>query len=255
MLRALRATAIGVALVAATGCVSGERAQRERDVVALKSQIEELRKGQEANVKELARLSGETKALDAQQAFVVAATKSAGEELARVKAVLEESNKTVRELRSSVDDLSRAAAATLVAKPAPSSPPDASPEQIYAAAMAAFQAEEQGQAVLEFTELTKRFPEHPLASNAQYWIGEAYYRQRDFRQALVEFQKVIDGYPKSSQVPEALLKIGLCYRALKDPPRARETWEQVSREYPGTTAATQARSLLATPAGSARPAR
>ena len=87
-------------------------------------------------------------------------------------------------------------------------------------------SEEHGQAVLEFSELMDRFPQHPLASNSQYWIGEAYYRQRDFRQALAEFQKLADVYPQSAQVPEALLKLGMCSpRAQERPPRAR-AWEQ-----------------------------
>jgi len=255
--RGLRATALVASVVAAvSGCASGERAQRAQEIATLRSQVDELRKSQEASTRELARLSGEMKALDAQSAFLVGEAKAAGEERARVKAALDESDKTLRELRSAVEELSKAAIPPPAAAPTPqSSAPDASPEQMYAAAMASFQAEEHGQAVLEFTELTKKFPEHPLAVNAQYWIGEAYYRQRDFRQALVEFRKVIDSVPKGSQIPDALLKIGLCYRALRDQARAREAWEQVAKEYPGTSAATQARSLLATSGGSGHPAR
>jgi tol-pal system protein YbgF len=107
--------------------------------------------------------------------------------------------------------------------------------------------------VLSFTELTKRFPQDALASNAQYWIGEAYYRQRDYTRALAGLTKVVDVYPKSSQVPEALLKVGLCYRELQDQPRARDAWERVVKEYPGTTAADQARALLSGLGGASRP--
>jgi tol-pal system protein YbgF len=121
--------------------------------------------------------------------------------------------------------------------------------------MASFQAEEPGQAVLEWSGLMQKFPEHPLAASAQYWIGEAYYRQRDFHQAIVEFRKVIDGYANSPQVPEALLKIGLCYRALNDSARARETWEQLSKEFPASNAASQAHALLGGAPPSAQPAR
>jgi tol-pal system protein YbgF len=256
---ALRASVLAVSVVAATsGCASGERAEREREVAAVRSQLDELRKGQEANAKELARLSGEMKALDAQSAFLVGEVKAASEERARVKAALEESDKAVRELRSSLQELSKVTPPP-ASPPAPapqSSTPDASPEQIYAAALASLQADEHERAVAEFTELTKKFPEHPLASSAQYWIGEAYYRQQEFSQALGEFQKVINGYPKSPQIPEALLKIGLCYRSLRDQPRAREVWEQVTKQYPGTNAANQARSLLAASSeGANRPAR
>ncbi len=257
--RALRAPVLVICVVSAvSGCTSGERAQREREITMLRSQLDELRKGQEANTRELARLSGEMKALDAQSTFVISEVKATGEERARAKAAIDENNKALRELQSTVEGLTKAAppapAAPSAATPAPSSTPEATPEQMYAAALASFQAEEHGRAVLEFGELTKKFPEHPLASNAQYWIGEAYYRQRDFSQALVEFQKVPDGYPKSPQVPEALLKIGLCHRALKDQTRAREVLEQVAKEYPGTNAASQARSLLSTLEDAGRPA-
>jgi tol-pal system protein YbgF len=258
--RAHRALVIAFIVSAASGCASGQRAQREREVATLRTQVEELKAGQQQSARELGRLTGEIKALDAQSAFLVAETKSMSESFARVRTSLEDSGKAIRELQSSVEELRKPAPAA-VPPPAPTRPPppspaaDASPEQIFAAAMASFQAEEHGQAVLEWNELTKRFPEDPLASNAQYWIGEAYYRQRDFPQALVEFRKVIDGYPKSSQVPETLLKIGLCHRALKDAARARETWEQLAKDYPGSNAALQARSLLSASAPSSRPVR
>ncbi len=240
---------VAVGVVVAGGCASGERAEREREIAAVRSQLDELKKSQEANAKELARLSGEMKALDAQSAFLVGEVKAAAEERAHVKAALEQGDKAVRELTASVEELRKAtpsAGPPATTAPAPqSSAPDASPEQMYAAALASLQADEHERAVAQFTLLTKKFPEHPLASSAQYWIGEAYYRQREFQQALDEFRKVIDGYPKSPQIPEALLKIGLCYRSLRDQARAREAWEQVTQQFPGTNAADQARSLLA----------
>ncbi len=246
--------------MAMSGCASGERAKRESEIATIRTQMEELKKSQEASARELARLSSEVKALDARSAFLGGEAKTASGELARVRTALEESGNALRALRSSVEEWSKPAPAPPpAAAPAPPATlargPDVSPEKIYVAAMASFQAEEHGQAVLEWSELTKKFPEHPLASNAQYWIGESYYRQRDFRQALLEFRKVIDGYPKSPQIPEALLKIGLCHRALKDAARAREAWDQLTKEYPGTNAATQARSLLIAPASTSRPAR
>jgi len=45
--------------------------------------------------------------------------------------------------------------------------------------------------VLDFSDFIATYPRHPLAVNAQYWIAEAYYAQRDYRQASLEFQKVL----------------------------------------------------------------
>jgi tol-pal system protein YbgF len=247
-----------VIMTSASACASGQRAQRESEMATLRTHIEELKKNQEATARELGRLSGEIKALDAQATFLAGETKTANAELLRMKTALDDSGKAIGDLRTAIEELRKPvpAAPPPPAHPAPpSSAPESTAEQMFASAMASFQAEEHGQAVLEWSELMRRFAEHPLAATAQYWIGEAYYRQRDFRQAMIEFRKVIDGYAKSPQIPEALLKIGLCYRALKDMPHARDTWEQLAKEYPGTNAAAQARALLGAPAPSGRPAR
>ncbi len=124
---------------------------------------------------------------------------------------------------------------------------NATPAELYGRALAHVQAEEPDRALVELTAITKRFPEHPLASNAQYWVGEVYYRRGDLARALSEFQRAVDGYPKIAQIPESLLKIGACYRGLKDPARARDVWQQLVKEYPGTNAAEQARAMLAAP--------
>jgi len=258
--RALRAAGCAVIVAAVTAsCTSGDRAEREREIATLRSQLEEIKKGQDAHTRELARLSGEMKALDAQSTFAIGEVKASSEDRARVKATLDENGRTLRELQDAVDGLRKAATPAPATPPAAapgssSTAPDATPEQMYAAAMASVTAEEHARAAALFRELIQRFPQDALASNAQYWIGEAYYRQRDFQEAMVEFRKVVDGYAASPQIPEALLKIGLCHQALKDQARARMTWEQLTREYPGTNAATQARSLLTT-SGAASPSR
>lgn len=150
------------------------------------------------------------------------------------------------------------------AVPPPPSAPKESPgtarsgqsaEQLFRAAMANFRAQELGQAVLELTDLVARFPDHALAPPAQLWIGEAYYRQRDYRQSLVELKRVLDDYPKSPQVADALLKSGLCHRALGDRAAARTAWEQVVREHSSSAAAGQARTLLGTRESAARTGR
>jgi tol-pal system protein YbgF len=246
-------------VLALAGCGTGEKARREAEMAALVKQVEELRRGQDQTAKDLGKLAGELKALDAQAAFLVGEAKVSATEREQLKAALQQQDGAVRGLRGALDETNQKVAALSVPPPAPPAPKPAAPppgrevsaEKLYATAMASFRAEEHGQAVLEFTELIEKFPRHPLAASAQYWIGEAYYRQRDFNQAVVELQKVSDLYPQSQPVPEALLKLGMCYRALHDLPRARETWEQVVRAHPRTDAATQARSLLASLGGRA----
>jgi len=142
------------------------------------------------------------------------------------------------------------------ARPAPPAPLAATPaatpsaqamsaDAAFASGLASFRAGEHGQAVLELTDFVARHPDHPQAAAAQWWIGEAYYRQRDWRQALVEFQRVADAYAKSPQVADALLRIALCHESLGDAARSRAILERVVREYPASAAAPRARTLLA----------
>jgi tol-pal system protein YbgF len=122
--------------------------------------------------------------------------------------------------------------------------PVGNPEREYAAALATYRAREHGQAVIDFLDFIAKYPKHPLAGNAQYWIGEAYWAQRDYRQALVEFEKVFDHGP--AKAPDAQLKIGLCYLRLGDVQRAQQAWQRVVNEYPKSESAGMAKSLLAT---------
>src|SRR5258705_5998828 len=249
--------ALLVAMMATAACASGdaERARRSAEIADLHGQFAEVKKNQDAASRERTRLAEQVKAIDAQQAFVLVETKAVRQELDQLQKEVGQLASALRELRLAVEDVERKAAAPSAVAAKPGSEGAASPEKLYSSAMASFRSEDYGQAVLEFTELVDRFPQHPLASNSQYWIGEVSYRQRDFRQALVEFQKVVDGYPQSAQVPEALLKLGLCHRDLKEIAAARDTFERVLKSYPGTTAASQARTLLSQLGASGRGAR
>ncbi|HSK00836.1 MAG TPA: tol-pal system protein YbgF [Kofleriaceae bacterium] len=89
-----------------------------------------------------------------------------------------------------------------------------------------------------------KHPRHDFADNAQYWLGEAFYAQKDYANALTEFRSVIDTYPRGNKVPDALLKVGYCYLALGQTERSRAVLEQVVNLYPKTEpAATAARRL------------
>jgi len=124
------------------------------------------------------------------------------------------------------------------------------PEQVYNTALQTFRSREHGQAVLDFLDFIAKYPRHPLAANAQYWIGEAYYAQRDYRQALVEFQKVFEYGP--AKAPDALVKMGLCWVKLRDVRRAQDLWQRALREYPRSEAAATAQQLLHTHAAAQR---
>jgi tol-pal system protein YbgF len=90
-------------------------------------------------------------------------------------------------------------------------------------------------------------PRHDYADNAQYWIGEVFYAQKDYARALVEFRKVIEVYPRGNKVPDALLKLGYCHQAMGQGEKGRAMLEQVVNRYPKSEPAMLAAKRLETP--------
>jgi tol-pal system protein YbgF len=88
-----------------------------------------------------------------------------------------------------------------------------------------------------FRNFVAAYPTSPLASNAQYWLGEAFYVNRDYQNAITSFQKVMTDWPDSRKAPDALVKVGFTQSAMGRNGDARVTLEEVVRKYPGTEAA------------------
>jgi len=128
------------------------------------------------------------------------------------------------------------------AQPVPLSP--AQTKAIYDAAYLDLNRGNYSLALLGFREyLTKAF-DTELADNAQYWIGECYYAQRDFQRAITEFSKVEESYPKGDKVPAALLKIAYSQLQLEDRAAARATLRDLIRRFPKSEEAATARAKL-----------
>jgi tol-pal system protein YbgF len=282
---------VAVLVLLATGCATRSSVNRLRaDVTALQAEMTDLRQAQQVLASSIAREAAETRTFQAESrplgpmiGQLAAVMKEDREEVARLRARLEAIETQAQAVKATTTTPVAPTPPAPVAPPlvAPVTPPvrvvpvpppvaprqapaprperprevparAESPEQTYAAALATFRAREHGQAVLDFLDFIAKYPRHPLVANAQYWIGEAYYVQRDYRQAQSEFQKVPQIAPGSAKAADALLKIGLCQRNLRDEARARQTWQRVLQDFPQSEAAVKARGFLRPEAGTAR---
>jgi tol-pal system protein YbgF len=90
----------------------------------------------------------------------------------------------------------------------------------------------------------KRYPKSDNADNAQFWIGEIYYRQKWYETAILEYQKVIENYPKGNKVQASLLKQGFAFFNLEDTANARLILMELVRKYPKSNEAVIAREKL-----------
>lgn len=102
------------------------------------------------------------------------------------------------------------------------------------------------EAVAAFQNFLKTYPLSNLAPSAQYWIGNAYFAQRDFKNAIATQQKLLDAYPNSSKVPDAMLNIASSQQELGNTAAARKTLNELIAKYPVSDAAEKARKRLDT---------
>jgi tol-pal system protein YbgF len=87
-------------------------------------------------------------------------------------------------------------------------------------------------------------PQHEYADNAQYWLGEAFYDQKDYTNAVVQFRAVLDKFPQGNKVPDSMLKIGYCYFALGNQQQAQSTLQQLISSFPTSEPASLAMKRL-----------
>jgi tol-pal system protein YbgF len=96
----------------------------------------------------------------------------------------------------------------------------------------------------EFLDYLKYYGTTDLASNAQFYLGEIAYHQKQYQDAVAEYDKVLTAYPKSFKLAPARLKKGMALIELgQKSPGIRELREVV-RRYPGTEEERSARAKL-----------
>jgi tol-pal system protein YbgF len=110
-------------------------------------------------------------------------------------------------------------------------------QSVYSQAFSALKAGSYSVAITGFKDFLSSYPASPLAENAQYWLGEAYYVTRSYDDATGAFRSVLQKYPQSRKAPDAMLKLGFTQYELKRYADARKTLEDVTQKYPDSDAA------------------
>jgi tol-pal system protein YbgF len=114
----------------------------------------------------------------------------------------------------------------------------------YEAALNQFKAGKYKEAAASFAAFLQKYPAGTLAPNAQYWLGNAWYAQRDCKRAIEAQGVVTTKYPDSNKAPEAWLAIATCQQELRNAKAAKEALETVVSRYPTAPAAETARERL-----------
>lgn len=75
-------------------------------------------------------------------------------------------------------------------------------------------------------------PNHRLAGNAKYWLGETHYVRGHYQDAAVAFAEGYQTYPNSTKAPDNLLKLGKSLSALGETNDACGTYGELLRRFP-----------------------
>lgn len=100
------------------------------------------------------------------------------------------------------------------------------------------------QATTGFQTFINNYPNSSLTGNAYYWLGEAYYVNRDFEKAKQSFLTLGTRYPDSEKLPDTLLKLGYSYSELGETERAKQVLSKLVETFPDNYAANLAEKHL-----------
>ncbi|HDI52027.1 hypothetical protein DRQ12_05030 [candidate division KSB1 bacterium] len=116
-------------------------------------------------------------------------------------------------------------------------------KKIYNRALNKFYARNYAAAIEDFSALLTANPNHRLAGNCQYWIGESYFGMKQYQKAIAAFEKVLS-FRRTYKKDDALLMLGICYLRLGQNKQAGKMFEKLLSEYSDSEYVAKARRLL-----------
>jgi tol-pal system protein YbgF len=118
------------------------------------------------------------------------------------------------------------------------------PQELYDAALGALRRGSVGTARSGFEEFLRANPQHRLAADAQYNIGQSYEQGREPANAITAYARVVELYPTSGRAPAALLRMGRLELGRGNRTQARTHFNAVVSRYARSTEAGEARTEL-----------
>ena len=118
------------------------------------------------------------------------------------------------------------------------------PEALYKAAMDDIAGGSFELAESRLLTFLMQFPDHDLAVDAQYQLGETAIGQGQFDDAVQEFNTFQKKYPKSPLIPASMLREGHAQEQAGDIRTAQQTWRQLIKSYPRSKEAAEAKKLI-----------
>lgn len=151
---------------------------------------------------------------------------------------------TLLSLDRKVNALENSVSALLAEPVAQRTPPQKDPDALYAEAHKLLINKDYARALTSFESFVAAYPNHKLAGNALYWLGEAHYARGEWEKAILEFDKVIKQHPKTEKAAAATLKQAYAFEKLGSPKEAATLYKTVIEKFPKTQEAGLAKKRL-----------
>ena len=109
--------------------------------------------------------------------------------------------------------------------------------QVYQKAFKLMLAGKRKVAIPELKAYVERFPESEMASSAQFWLGEAYFVERDYEAAYQAFKQNVEWYPESEKASDSIARAIQVQKALGNEALVDALKKELIVRYPNSIAA------------------
>ncbi|CAN5129504.1 hypothetical protein BH23GEM4_BH23GEM4_17110 [soil metagenome] len=162
-------------------------------------------------------------------------------QLVQIHELTRQSQQRLNDLRQQVAERARAAAAADTTEGGAAA---GDPQELFNTSLAALRRGSHAAARAGFGEFLRAFPQHPLASDAQFHLGESYQQSGDAERALQAYARVVQAYAGSARAPAALNAAASIEIERANRDAARTLLNQLLRAYPRSPEAESARQRL-----------
>ena len=118
-------------------------------------------------------------------------------------------------------------------------------KKAYDSAYQLFQGKKYKEAREKFEAYIKEYPKTDLSDNAQFWIAETYYAERDFESAILAYETLLKKYPDSDKISNGLLKQGSAFAEIGDVKTCKIILNKLIEKYPDSREADLAKKKIA----------
>lgn len=220
---AIKYVVLALASLLFSGCVSLSTGdQMQQDIEAIKAQQKTMQENYDAEKTRLTKMIASARGdvselkqvLKQARALLQRNNADLGVELQKNRQALDELRGNVEELEFKLkkanedlqlfkEDTDRRFSGNNVGANLPDKP-----VPLFAAGKKAYDAGKNNAARNAFEKFVTTFPTHGKAGQAQYLLGQTYFKEQQWVRSVLEFEKVIKKYDKSTYVDDAMYHIG-----------------------------------------------